>query len=335
VLAKVVDRHDDRDRVIARWWPLQWTSPLVGEAPRPISLFDVAELRGVVDANRVAAGLVPIQWVGRADNDPTFVAGLTPIRAVHFTQLRKAIADLWDTANLGPLPEFRAGPIVPGLRVISGRDPLDLRGWIETYEQARPNLAARVAWHYDAVPHIWPATEHPYPDDQPVEVWDVTGHALLWSSPEPAKLTELRRIDTQWHRLDVLNRGDDSDGGLQVKVTGPLSPALSIQDGGKGDAAASVIAEISGLRFLMWEPRLPELQPDWLIDRDPLGRIVRVRDAADAVLYRFAYDGLGRLRKWVDTLTRHVLGPNQIVPVPTQVSNSSLNDGIPSQGDSA
>src|SRR5262249_12836782 len=155
----------------------------------------------------VAAGLQPVQWVGRTDDDPTFVAGLTPIRAVHFTQLRHAIADLWDVADLGPLPEFRAGPIGPGNRVISRHNPLAMSGWIETYEQARSDLAARVAWRYDVAPSVWPARDHALPDGQPVEVWDATGHALFWDGGDPAKLTEVRRIDTLWHRLEVTNGG--------------------------------------------------------------------------------------------------------------------------------
>ncbi len=334
----VVDRQDDQGRVTSRWWPLQWTSPLHGEAPRPISQFDVAELRGVVDTNRVAAELSPIQWVGRTADDPTFVAGLTPIRAVHFTQLRQAIADLWDLADLGRLPEFRAGPIVPGTRVISVRDPLDLRGWVETYEQALPDLAARVAWRYDTMPRLWPATDHAYPNEQPVEVWDATGHGLFWTGADPAKLIELRRIDTHWHRLEVAS-GSDGDQQLTVtpdpRVAPPLSLALSPTLRGKGDGAPSAIAEAFGLQFLNWEPPLPELRSDWTIDRDPLGRVMRVRDSDDAVLFRFAYDGLGRLRKWVDTVTWHVLGPDYVVPITAQVIEPNPIVGIQNTGEPA
>jgi YD repeat-containing protein len=323
VPVQVIDRRDDQERLSTRWWPLRWTSPLVGETPRPISLFDVAELRGVIDTNRVAVGFAPIQWVGRTDTDPTFVAGLTPIRAVHFMQLRQAIADLWGLAKLGPLPEFQAGPLVPGSRVISARDPLDLRGWLERYEQARPDLAARVALRYGLVPRVWPAADIDYPVEQPVEVWDATGHALLWSGSDPAKLTELRRIDSHWHRLNVLGSTTGTADAPRVEITGPrVSPSTVSGTLGPfpnlandNDAAGGTVADTFGLRFLTWEPRLPNLQPDWLIDRDPLGRIVRLRNDTDAVLYRFAYDGLGRLRKWVDTVTWHVLGPDHIVPV--------------------
>ncbi|MBI3978816.1 MAG: hypothetical protein HY331_11585 [Chloroflexi bacterium] len=135
--------HDPGRPVAGRWY-----RPIVA-GKTPISLSDVVELRAAVDTLRVAAGLEPVTWEGSSAEDRTFRAGQTPIRARHFTQLREAIADLWRIAENGPLPEFTGGPIVPGTRLIRVTDPLDLRGWVEQYEAAVPERAARAVQLYD------------------------------------------------------------------------------------------------------------------------------------------------------------------------------------------
>lgn len=306
-----LERQDDQGRATAHWWPLHWTSPLVVEPPRPISIFDLCELRAVVDTDRVAAGLDPVAWVGRTDDDPTFVAGVTPIRAVHFTQLRAAIADLWELADLGPLPPFRAGPIVPGTRPISIRDPLDLRTWIETYEDERPDLAARVAWRYGAAPRLgpWPELADGIPPDSSVEIWDGVGHAHVLTYPDLGHHTEVRRIDTHWYRTDL----SQSSESVRASIT-PDPRAASASPPLSWTLPPNAVGEIAGARFLTWEPKLPALDPTWQIERDGLGQIVRILDR-DVVVRRLAYDGLGRLRKWVDRATWHVLGPDLARPV--------------------
>jgi YD repeat-containing protein len=316
----IAERVDDQGRLVAQWWPLQWTSPLLDETPRPISLFDLAELRAVVDTDRVAAGLAPVRWVGRSDDDPTFVAGLTPIRAVHFTQLRWAIDELWQIAELGPIPEFRAGPIVPGTRVVSLRDPLDLRSWVEIYEAARPDLAARVVWRYQAEPQPWLASSVELTMSPAFEVWDAVGHSLVGIALQGGSSWERRRIDTTWYETTLT--GWDSL--IKVPVASVsalphpnpplggggsgLTPSPSKGRVGVGERATPPIDLHAGVPFVTWEPNLSDLDPAWQIDRDALGRAIRILDG-DAVIARLAYDGLGRLRKVVDQATTHILGP--------------------------
>jgi YD repeat-containing protein len=302
----VAAREDDLGRPSTRWWPVRWTSPLSEERPQRISLFDLAELRGVVDTNRIAAGLDPIRWVGRTDNDPTFAAGATPVRAIHFTQLRDAIADLWDVGGLGALPEFRAGPILPRTRHVSIRDPLDLRGWVDAYEAARPDLAARVVWRYGVAPAPWPLLGTPLPDAIAVEMWDATGHSIFWRDSEST--TELRRIDTSWYSTAL----------AQAEGCASLTIAPVLATNANDDVAFPValstpsIDEHAGVPIHVWEPDIPDLESGWDVERDGLGRVVRILEG-DTAIARLAYDGLGRLRKIVDATTRHVLGPGLLV----------------------
>lgn len=301
------ERFDDAGRLIAQWWPLHWTGPLDGERPRPISLFDLAELRAIVDVNRIAAGLEPMRWVGRTDDDPTFLAGVTPIRAVHFTQLRDAIGDLWGVGGLGDLPEFRAGPIVPRTRRISLRDPQDLRAWVEAYEDARPDLAARVVWRPIPDPTMWYPPPPTLPVGSDVEMWDGSGHSVVVADPSGSSITELRRIDTRWYATLVKDhRGDPTATVTPAQISGDDPPAVI--DLGKISLRAA-----GGSSFPIWEPEPIEVEAGWTADHDQLGRIIRVQDG-DVVIARLAYDGLGRLRKLIDATNWHVLGPNLRMP---------------------
>ncbi|MBI3978836.1 MAG: hypothetical protein HY331_11685 [Chloroflexi bacterium] len=133
----------------------RWFRPVI-PGQTPISISDLVELRAAVDMLRVAADLDPVAWEGKSADDPTFRAGETVVRARHFTQLREAIADLWRVAELGPLPEFTGGAIVPGSRAIRIGDPLDLRAWVERYEAAVPEKAARAVQLYDEYTAVYP-----------------------------------------------------------------------------------------------------------------------------------------------------------------------------------
>jgi len=61
---------------VAHWWPLTWTSPLVGEAPRPISLFDLAEIRAVVEKPEPEKAPSTLCIIGRYILQPEIFAEL-------------------------------------------------------------------------------------------------------------------------------------------------------------------------------------------------------------------------------------------------------------------
>jgi len=106
-----------------------WTDPTVTSSTH-IRATHVNELRGVVDKNRIVAGLGGYAWT----DSP--VTRVTHIRAAHFTELRSAIQDLWNHQGMGGLPNWSYGsaPSPGGGRPISARDVTDLRSWIQRYQ---------------------------------------------------------------------------------------------------------------------------------------------------------------------------------------------------------
>lgn len=174
-------------------WPLSWTTT-PRAAVSPITIFDLAELRAVVDTLRIAAGLRPMSWAGRGEGDPTFAAGLTLIRAVHFTQLREAIAGLYGSAGLEPPPDFSAGPVVPGSRPIALSDLRDPRAWVERYETLRPALAARVVRVYDA--YTDPTLDATYARGNLTELWDGAGFGQYCYDRNGQLSRQLRVLDS-------------------------------------------------------------------------------------------------------------------------------------------
>ncbi len=109
-----------------------WANPIAPGAP--IRAVDLTELRTAVAASRTVAGLAVFAWT-----DQPLVAGMTNVKAVHFTELRQAILDLWQHRDPGcQLPPWTAtgpggtGPIAGG--TIYAQDLLDLRAWLNQYE---------------------------------------------------------------------------------------------------------------------------------------------------------------------------------------------------------
>lgn len=281
-------------------WPLVWTT-CPGAGVSLITIFDLAELRAVVDTDRVAAGLEPVAWVGRADDDPTFQAGVTPVRAVHFTQARAALAELYRATGLGPLPQFRAGPIAPLARRISLRDLLDLRAWVERYEQARPELAARVVRRFDAAGRL-------------VEQYDGAG-ALQREYDRVGRLARaLRLLDGRAYETRYLY--DETD--QLVGLTYPDGETIRWQWTETG--APRLLAASAGSAL---DERVdPSPSPEAVLTAartrsgaesvraDGRGRPVLLGDPARPAL-RLAYDGDGRLVKRVDDRgTLHLVGPH-------------------------
>ena len=138
--------YDSLNRLMRKWYPAFWSQESITVSQKPC-VHDLMELRCAVEADRVAAGLAEVGWT-----DPEIVAGRDiPIRAVHFTELRSRIEDLWTAAGMGAVPEYAVGPIVAGTRRISTSDPEELRVWLRQYEDSGYGQAhrARAYYRYD------------------------------------------------------------------------------------------------------------------------------------------------------------------------------------------
>lgn len=99
----------------------------------------INELRRVVSFYRQQAALPPISWT-----DGTLTSS-THIRAVHFTELRSAIQDLWTYHGMGSLPNWSVGTAPSNSRHVSARDVNDLRTWVN---QADPPLNLWTGFHW-------------------------------------------------------------------------------------------------------------------------------------------------------------------------------------------
>lgn len=108
-----------------------WTNPI---APGdPIRAANIQELITAINTDRQAAGLPPYGWT-----DPIILPGV-PIAALDFQEMRQAIQDLWNSADLGALPAWPCG--VPGGESVDtaptpvrAAHVLALRYWVNSYE---------------------------------------------------------------------------------------------------------------------------------------------------------------------------------------------------------
>ncbi|MCL4459822.1 MAG: hypothetical protein M1136_01810 [Chloroflexi bacterium] len=118
-----------------------WTNPIAPGSP--VRAFDIQEVINAINSNRSAAGLPSFPWT-----DPTVLAG-TPVKAVHFTEMRAATQDLWNKKGMGRITPWRAyGLDTPGQepgpgKPIYAQDLLDVRRWLNQYEDAPATVTVK------------------------------------------------------------------------------------------------------------------------------------------------------------------------------------------------
>lgn len=164
--------YDALNRLVRKWYPAFWNQEPITEGHKP-SVHDLMELRSAVDVDRGAVGLSTGVWT-----DPEIVAGRdVPIRAVHFTELRSRIEDLWIVAGMGTFPEFSAGPIVSGSRKIATSDPEDLRSWLREYEESGYGQIrrARAYYQYDEYDGV-----SQFGRGRRTAMWDMSGQERVY-----------------------------------------------------------------------------------------------------------------------------------------------------------
>jgi RHS repeat-associated protein len=136
------------------------------------------------------------------------VAGrYVPIRAVHFTEMRSKIQELWTQAGLGDLPEFSAGAIVVGSRSIKTSDPEDLRLWLTQYENSNygQTRRARAYYEYDGYDGI-----AQYGRGRRTGMWDGCGRQATYYDQAGRVWREERTLDGTLYSstcsYDAMNR---------------------------------------------------------------------------------------------------------------------------------
>ncbi|MBI4320925.1 MAG: RHS repeat protein [Chloroflexi bacterium] len=196
--------YDVLHRPTRKQYALGWVDDPVTTSQSP-GVYDLMELRGAVDADRLAAGVAvpyPFNW-----SDAAIVAGTgVKVRAVHLTEMREqAIQGLWDAASMGNVPPFSAGAIAAGTRVISLRDPGDLRAWLTSFENSgwagQNGRKARAVYRYD---NYSDDINRGYPIGRRTEMWDVSGRVRWTYDIRGRIITEERWIDGQYYKTEWL-----------------------------------------------------------------------------------------------------------------------------------
>ena len=108
------------------------TSLLAANARIQIRATYVLALRTRIDALRVDVGLTPFVWT-----DPIVIAGLTPVRAAHLTDLRAALSDVY-VAEARPLPKFSDSAVVSGITLIKQRHFAEIDAAMEVFDSTLP-----------------------------------------------------------------------------------------------------------------------------------------------------------------------------------------------------
>jgi len=139
-------------------------------------------------------------------DDP--VTTSTHIRAVHFTELRAAIQDLWTHAGQGTVPNWSAGSAPSPSRQISARDINDLRTWVNQYD---PATIIGAQWA-NASPSV-----HPWGSKSG---WDVE---LVYATVDPNS-NDPNSLTTVGNRIQLLRQANLL---MNVLVRVDYSPAPS------------------------------------------------------------------------------------------------------------
>ncbi|MGH3659404.1 MAG: hypothetical protein ACRDUA_22380, partial [Micromonosporaceae bacterium] len=199
--------YDRLGRPVRTWHPVSWTQETLTAGINCPTVYDLMELRAAVDTNRAAAGLTtpaPGTWT-----DAAIVAGTgVRVRAVHFTELRDRIQDLWTAAGMGSVPPFSGGTISAGTRVLKASDLADLRTWLGQHEghANAVDKRARVVQQYDA----YDPPNGQYGRGRRTGMWDGCGRQTFTYDPAGRQTKEERTLDGHVYALrwtyDALGR---------------------------------------------------------------------------------------------------------------------------------
>ncbi len=317
--------YDKLNRITRKWYPPAWTEDTITAGVSRPTVYDLYELRAAIDTNLAAAGLSTANWT-----DPEIVAGAgVNIRAVHFTELRDRIQDLWTAASLGDVPEFTAGAIVAGTRNIKVSDLTDLRSWL--YDSDSDNTSyetstwaetrrARAFYEYDSTDDSAGAGK-----GRRTGMWDGSGSSS-WKYDKYGRGGVDRRVvdgktyETEYtydalHRARKMTYPDDEAltysyeaslflDGVQSSIDSlNLVSSVSYKDIGLPDSyTLGGGANTATQSFEYW--KLDDTA------RSPYGALKRTKltkDSTDLVNREMQYDPVGNVTKTVDSVNSETI----------------------------
>ncbi|HEV2125563.1 MAG TPA: hypothetical protein VGW38_22655, partial [Chloroflexota bacterium] len=268
--------------------------------------------------------------------DQAIIAGTgVRIRALHLTELRAAIQDLWTQAGLGTVPEFSGGAINGnGQRVIKISDFTDLRSWFQQYETSAwaTTRRARVFQQYDA----YDTAAGQYGRGKRTALWDGCGKSTFTYDKVGRLVKEERTTDgslygtqSKYDALDGVHQVTLPDGevlthaygqhGLLVQLSSSLGVTLvgGVQYNALhlpkqvtlGPAGAGPMAQ---LRHTYYGPdatgapygalktmQLQQGTAPMLVNRDhsydAVGNVTSTNDVVNSETINYGYDDLDRL----------------------------------------
>jgi hypothetical protein len=118
-----------------------------------ISRADILSRRVAIDSARAQAGLDPYPWTDSLPSTPA-----SPVRAVHFAELRAATQDLWNRKRLGQIPQWTAGVQPNPGRSAVPTDTSDPDIWKQSYQDSQSPLTSQglvsISYRPDEQRHI-------------------------------------------------------------------------------------------------------------------------------------------------------------------------------------